>query len=130
MLDKTGQVLDPFEQAQAEPDEAALDSVDNADASDENLVLDLPDPEELVADPSDDAGLQAQFGDYLARNPPIDFHNDHHALKAILPESPTLPTAQDATHPHSQSKIGKLWQIAGPVLKDAAIGGMVCSAGG
>jgi hypothetical protein len=76
------------------------------------------------------SGLDPDMQQYLSENPPFDFHNDHEALSAIMPESPALSPYQDASHPASTSKFGKLWQMFGPTLKSAAMGAAAGSAGG
>jgi hypothetical protein len=121
-------VYDPYQDAQAEPDDATGESAESQALVPYHGADD--DPDEQVADVSDEAGIHAQFGDYLAKNPPLDFHNDPQALKAIMPETPALPSAQDASHPTSKSKLGKMWQIAGPMLRDATLGGIAGAAGG
>lgn len=115
----------PLQDAESEPDE--IDAQDSQDPVDMDLV------NRLIAQnqPRDDDDEDSQSPEeYLAANPPISFHDDPQALQAIMPQAPALPNAQDATHPASKSKLGKLWAIAGPVLKDAAIGGLAGSAGG
>jgi hypothetical protein len=62
-------------------------------------------PEEFLSDPA---------------NGHIDFHNDEHALKAVLPESPALPWYRDQTHDQHQSRSAALLRILG----SAAIGGL------
>jgi hypothetical protein len=53
-------------------------------------------------------------------NEHIDFHNDEHALNAVLPESPALPWYQDQSHKHHESKAAALLRVLG----SAAIGGL------
>jgi hypothetical protein len=62
-------------------------------------------PEEFLSDPQNEA---------------LDFHNDEHALNAVLPEAPAPPWYHDTSHPQHQSRSAALLRILG----SAAIGGL------
>jgi hypothetical protein len=51
---------------------------------------------------------------------PFDFHNDHEALQAVLPERPGLPFYHDASHAQHDTRVGSLLRV----LAYAGMGGL------